>query len=87
MIKESKSMFAKRIGRDVRYVSKLCANGRLPTDERGFIIVGPALIAYAHRPRRGRPKKHGALVKVVVRVRPGQSRKIKSMANILAESE
>ena len=81
---ESKSMFAKRIGRPLDYVQKMCNRGVFPTDERGRVIVEQAVRQYNMR-HRGRPKKRGALVSVQVRVRPGQIREIKQIAKIMTK--
>lgn len=77
-------MFARRIGRPLNYVVQMCKRGVFPTDERGRVMVESAMRWYnAHR--RGRPQKRGALVNVVVRVRPGQIREIKQIAKIMTK--
>ncbi len=83
---ESKSMFAKRIGKSIAYVSKMCAVGAFPVNDRGFVDVDASLLKYKNRRRVGRPRTE-KLQRVVVRVRPGQVNKIKKMAYVLRKSD
>lgn len=83
---ESKSMFARRIGRPLNYVIQMCKRGVFPTDDNGRVMVESAMRWYnAHK--RGRPQKWGALVPVVVHVRPGQIREIKQIAKIMIKKD
>ena len=79
---ESKSMFAKRIGRTLDYVQKMCNRGVFVINDRGFVDVDASLLKYKNR-ARGRPKTNNKLIKVNVWVRPGQAQKIKRIAKIL----
>lgn len=79
---ESKSRFARRIGKSVWWVSVYCRRGIIPTNERGFVMVDVALKRLSSRRRRGRPSLPRAdlIVPVRVWVRRRQKRVIQEIA-------
>ena len=83
---ESKSMFARRIGKPIAYVSVMCKRGVFPVDARGFVLTDAALAAYRGRRKVGRPAEKGKRVRVTVYVKAGEIRKIKRIASILGQN-
>ena len=82
---ESKSRFARRIGKSIEWVCAYCRRGVIPTNDRGYVFVEEATRALMHRRRRGRPKvEHDdAIVLVPVFVRRRQKKVIIEVAKEL----
>lgn len=82
---ESKSRFARRIGKPVKFVSEYCRRGVLPTNEHGFVIVEQALKVLADRRRRGRPRvdPNERIIPMRVWVRRRQKKVVKQLVKEL----
>lgn len=82
---ESKSRFARRIGKSVWWVAVYVRRGIIPVSDRGFVLVDDALRALANRRRRGRPRlaRSEQIVRVGVYVRRRQRKVIIDIAKEL----
>lgn len=82
---ESKSRFARRIGKPVKFVSEYCRRGVLPTNDHGFIMVEDALKALATRRRPGRPRveRSEQIIPVRVWVRRRQKKVVQQLVKEL----
>lgn len=82
---ESKSRFARRIGKSIEWVCAYCRRGVIPTNDRGYVFVEEAARALLHRRPRGRPRKEKseAIIPVRVWVRRRQKKVIIEVAKEL----
>lgn len=85
---ESKSRFARRIGKSVDWVCSYCRRGVIPVNDRGFVHVEAAIAALRRRRPRGRPAipRNEQIIPVRVYVRRRQKRFIKQTARELRMS-
>ncbi len=85
---ESKSRFARRIGKSVDWVCSYCRRGIIPVNDRGYVQVEAAIAALRRRRSRGRPALPPSeqIIRVRVYVRRRQKRFIKQTARELRMS-
>lgn len=75
---ESKSRFARRIGKPIWWVGIYVRRGIIPVNDRGFVLVDGALAILRKPRKRGRPRvpKSEQIVRVGVYVRRRQKKAI-----------